>query len=323
MPKVSIVVPVFNAENYLDDCLSAILIQTLQDIEVILVDDGSSDNSGEMCDMYAESDPRIKVIHQKNYGVSYARNMGISVATGDYLGFVDSDDFIALDMFECLYDCASNYNADIAIVNMQVIYQDGKKSKVGADGEETLWNGSEDIITCFLRQNSWGVSANNKIYKKEIYKKVKFDDTKKINEDKLYCFQAILLAERVCKKNTPKYFYIKRLNSSSTTVFTAKYFDALIIGDKIEEVIKIQYPSLQVYARVNKIQTYLRIIKLLCIRNGRKEFAKEYIEIRNFLEKQSLSLCKQYLKTTDFIRLVLLRYFEVGFWGILKTIDRR
>lgn len=111
-PKVSVIVPIYNVEKYLDECIVSLLNQTLEDIEIILVDDESPDNCPKMCDEYANKDKRVKVIHKKNGGLGFARNSGLDVATGEYVAFIDSDDFIDLDMIEHLYNVATEYNAD-------------------------------------------------------------------------------------------------------------------------------------------------------------------------------------------------------------------
>lgn len=111
-PKVSIIVPIYNVEKYLDRCMNSLINQTLKDIEIIMVDDGSPDNCPKMCDEWAKKDSRIKVVHKKNGGLGYARNSGLDVATGEYVAFVDSDDYIDLKMYEILYDNATKSNAD-------------------------------------------------------------------------------------------------------------------------------------------------------------------------------------------------------------------
>lgn len=113
MPKVSIIVPVYNVEKFLDRCVNSLINQTLKDIEIILVDDGSPDHCPQMCDRYREQDERIKVVHKKNGGLGYARNSGMEAATGEYVGFVDSDDYVERDMFEALYQAAIGNGADI------------------------------------------------------------------------------------------------------------------------------------------------------------------------------------------------------------------
>lgn len=126
MPEVSVIVPVYNAEEYLPRCINSIQKQTLTDIEIILINDGSQDNSGRICDEYASRDDRIKVIHQKNAGVSAARNAGMRAAKGRYIGFVDADDWVNPDMYEAMLSSASQNNADIVICDAQTVYSNGK-----------------------------------------------------------------------------------------------------------------------------------------------------------------------------------------------------
>ena len=123
MPKISIIVPVYNVEKYLEKCVRSILAQTFTDFELILVDDGSPDSSGAMCDQFAEQDQRVKVIHKENGGLSDARNAGIEIATGEYLGFVDSDDYIADDMYELLYTNIVKEDADLSICGIYDVYE--------------------------------------------------------------------------------------------------------------------------------------------------------------------------------------------------------
>lgn len=127
MSKVSVIVPVYNVEKYLARCLDSLISQTLQDIEIICVNDGSTDNSAEILSKYAETDERIKVINQANAGVSIARNTAIKVATGEFIGFVDSDDFVEKDFYEKLYNAAKSENAEVACAG--IIRENEKKSK--------------------------------------------------------------------------------------------------------------------------------------------------------------------------------------------------
>ena len=115
MSKISVIVPVYKAEKFLSNCIKSILNQTYHDLEVILVDDGSPDSSGQICEEYAKKDNRIKVIHQKNAGVAAARNVGLDLATGDYITFVDSDDYIRPQMYEKMLKCAQNNHCDLVM----------------------------------------------------------------------------------------------------------------------------------------------------------------------------------------------------------------
>ena len=144
LPLISIIVPVYNVKNYLEKCLQSICGQTYKNLEIILIDDGSSDGSGELCDLFAQRDGRIRVFHQANAGQSAARNRGLAVAQGEFLGFVDSDDWIESDMYEFLYRLLKENEADISICSH---YRDkGKKSVAKySSGEQFVFTRDEGI----------------------------------------------------------------------------------------------------------------------------------------------------------------------------------
>ena len=167
MYKVSIIIPIFNTETFLKRCVSSVIDQTLKDIEIILVDDGSTDNSGNICDEFAQKDSRVKVIHKKNEGVGIARNSGINIAKGGYIGFVDSDDWVDADMYETLYNAAKENGADIVMCDAVTKYD---KEKYEADTitqlSETKILKKEDIYPSLLLELAG--SACRCIYKKSL-----------------------------------------------------------------------------------------------------------------------------------------------------------
>ena len=136
-PRISIIVPVYNAEEYLERCISSLRSQTLEDIEIILVDDSSKDSSLEICNKAAAEDSRIKVIHKVNEGAGKARNAGLAVATGDYIGFVDCDDFVVPEMFRTLYDRAEKYGSDLVMSG--VLFVDGNMFSEKGECIKTVW----------------------------------------------------------------------------------------------------------------------------------------------------------------------------------------
>lgn len=144
IPKVSIIIPVYNVEPFLDQCVQSVLNQTLKEVEVILVDDGSPDRCPAMCDEYAKRDYRIKVVHKKNGGLGFARNSGLDVAMGEYVAFVDSDDFIASDMMETLYNVAVKYNAD-EVRGGVIFYEDGKETIRRDVDKITVFRGKDEV----------------------------------------------------------------------------------------------------------------------------------------------------------------------------------
>ncbi|MDR3346595.1 MAG: glycosyltransferase, partial [Campylobacteraceae bacterium] len=168
-PLISVIVPVYKVEQYLAACLNSIVNQTYKNLEIILVDDGSPDNCGKICDEYAQKDSRIVVLHQPNGGVSRARNAGLDIAKGEYIAFVDSDDYIALDMYEELMSIAQKQSADVAICGIYVIKKDGmeifKKTLEGLD--------TNGIKYQFLI-NSYPSFPWGRLYKTKLFQGVRF-----------------------------------------------------------------------------------------------------------------------------------------------------
>ena len=130
MPKVSVIIPVYNVEKYLRECLDSVINQTLKDIEIICVNDGSTDNSLQILEEYADKDSRIKIINKDNGGVSSARNAGLDIAQGEFIGFLDSDDYLDLNFYECLYNRANETNSDIVVCEYMYRFQDNKRGKI-------------------------------------------------------------------------------------------------------------------------------------------------------------------------------------------------
>lgn len=150
-PKVSIVVPVYKVEEYIDRCLDSLLNQTLKDIEIILVDDGSPDNCPKICDEYAQKDARVRVVHKQNEGLGYARNSGMEVAVGEYIAFVDSDDFVDIRMFEELYDVARGNDSDVVYCNIYKYYNEEKCFPLPAMTDRIVNFSHGDIVNNILK----------------------------------------------------------------------------------------------------------------------------------------------------------------------------
>ena len=177
---ISIIIPVYNVELYLEKCLDSIINQTYKNIEILLVDDGSKDNSGKMCDEYAKKDNRIKVIHKENGGLSSARNCGIKNSNGKYLTFVDSDDIIELDMIESLYHLMNKYDSEIVISNIKNVF-DGIIKKEKETDEIRVLNNIE-VLEEMLYGDAYYISACGKLFKKELFENVEFP-LNKVYED--------------------------------------------------------------------------------------------------------------------------------------------
>lgn len=215
MTKVSVIIPVYNVEKYLRKCVDSVLNQTLDDLEIILVDDGSTDGSAKICDEYGKK-TNVKVIHQKNAGASAARNAGIKVATGEYLGFVDSDDYIAEDMYSTLYQKSQEYDLDIVIGNYQTV-KDGVKQ---GDGKICMPN--ERVVEQEeMRKVLTSKEAKTIIWfaVKSIFRRSLILDNQicflhgMLGEDTLFNLDAMLYAESMYFIDRPLYFYEQSPNS--------------------------------------------------------------------------------------------------------------
>lgn len=200
---VSIIVPVYNTGEYLYKCLDSIVNQNLQEIELILIDDGSTDNSGKICDFYSKKDKRVCVIHKKNEGVSIARNVGIQVAKGEYIGFVDSDDWIEKEMYQELYYYAKETGADIVMCDACTVYDGNKKEAdtISSLNESVLLN-KKEITPLNLREIAG--SACRCIYKKELLEvhAVQFPIGLPLSEDRIFNLKSM--------GNSEKFYYLKK-----------------------------------------------------------------------------------------------------------------
>jgi glycosyltransferase involved in cell wall biosynthesis len=193
-PLISIIVPVYNISKYLERCINSIIAQSYENLEIILVDDGSTDNSGEICDVYKAKDNRIKVIHKTNNGLSSARNTGLSVIKGEYVGFVDGDDFIDKYMYEILVKAISDNEADIVQTGYHHNYENGNIADT-REFKEATYNNSDDMFKAFFEEENIHVGVWIKLYKSEIFKNVRFLD---IHASEDYAILPDILNE--CKK---------------------------------------------------------------------------------------------------------------------------
>lgn len=222
LPLVSIIVPCYNVEQYLSKCIDSILNQTYHNLEVWLVDDGSPDRCGEVCDEYAKTDSRINVIHKKNGGLSDARNVALDVARGEYIVFVDSDDYIAPNHIRGLYELLVKYQVDIA-VNPPCVFVQGNMPHPCGDDKIYIFSGHEALQNMFY-QKQIETSAWGKMYKRELFEGIRYPYGLYF-EDNPTTYKLLLKSKRVVFQNCQSYFYLIRSNSIEGATFSKKKFD--------------------------------------------------------------------------------------------------
>ena len=214
-PKVSIIIPAYNIAPYLERCLESVRCQTYKELQIIIIDDGSGDQTGQIADTFAEKDKRFRVIHKENGGVSAARKTGLEQADGEYIGFVDGDDYIEPEMYEKLIGLAVEYDADIAHCGYQMVFPDRvdlyhgtKQLKV-----QDTYTGVKDLLEGNLVEPGlW-----NKIYRRKLFNQINYDENIVINEDLLLNYFLFHRSEKAVFIDVPYYHYMVRKNSASTS----------------------------------------------------------------------------------------------------------
>lgn len=217
---ISIIIPVYKTEQYLRACVDSVLAQTYQNLEVILVDDGSPDGSGTICDEYAARDPRVRVIHQENGGSSAARNAGLDAAKGAYIGFVDADDYIEPNMYQALYRRIQETGADIAQCRHRAVAENGSLLAISPDAEDGVLDRKEAIKGLFtgpVQFVDW-----DKLYSRDILGDIRFDLRYPICEDMLFNYQLLKKSKRIALMRDVYYTYVQYPFSQSNT-YSKKY----------------------------------------------------------------------------------------------------
>lgn len=309
--KVSVVVPVYNGAQYVESCCEQLVHQTMSKLEIIFVDDGSIDDSMEIIERCAARYENVIAVHQENRGVSAARNHGIALASGEYVGFVDVDDLVDSDMYEVLLQIADEDRVDIVCME-----------GLGSLGEKTILRSQNQWMSAFF-QATIRISAWNKLFKKSLFQEKSFPEGKRIHEDMCAVYKALTCAQSVALVNIEKYHYIHREGSSSrVNVFSEKYFDAIDIADWIYADAIKRFPDIPDLVEARKAKTYLRISKIYYLRGAPKEYSERILQMRGYLKSLPKGKLSTYFTRNDIIRYYLYIYLRPLFFLLIKTIDK-
>lgn len=259
---ISVIVPIYNTKQYLEKCINSIRVQTYKDLEILLIDDGSTDGSSEMCDFYAGEDERIRVIHKTNGGLSSARNRGIDEAHGDFIGFVDSDDDIESEMFEILYQLITQYNTDISACRSNFLqgYED-RKSAVDERYPEVEVISTKEACKKLLLKTGCSDAIWDKLFRASL-----FDDIRMIEgmiyEDQEVVIRLFAKANTIALSNKRLHNYYRRPGSKSITQgkITEKRHDLLEARIRMHETIKEAYPEIEPAARNRYLEAALKFL---------------------------------------------------------------
>lgn len=248
-PLISVIVPIYNVEKYLARCVDSIVNQTYKNLEIILVDDGSPDRCPQMCDDYAKKDSRIKVVHKKNGGLSDARNAGMAVATGEYISFIDSDDYVSDDFFECLLDVMNKENSDIAECSVVKFYEDNRFDEFSDDLSVKTYD-TQDAMSALIAENPFHQHVWNKLYKTELVKDIPYA-VGKLNEDEFWTYRVFGRANKVARINKTMYYYFQRSSSIMGVGYNIRRLDALEGKANRQKYIENNFPDLSTQAKID------------------------------------------------------------------------
>ena len=266
-PMISVIVPVYNVEKYLKKCVSSLCNQTYKNIEIILIDDGSTDSSGTICDNLKQTDKRIIVFHKINQGLSSARNAGIRLSSGNFIAFVDSDDYVASDMIELLYKNLVEYNADISACGYTMVYKN-KNVSISNNDKITVYKRIDALKKMFLK-NDIGMIFCNKLFKKKLFENIEFPLFQNF-EDINTIYKVINKADSVVYDPTEKYYYIQREDSINgknfkNKKFNNKIYDLYNATYEVYKFIEKSYPEILYNASIGCINNLLRVNNQLII----------------------------------------------------------
>lgn len=264
---ISIVIPVYNVSKYLKKCLDSVVSQTYKNLEILLVDDGSSDESGIICDTYSRKDNRVIVFHNENGGVSRARNFGLNKATGRYITFIDSDDYVSCDYVECLYNGLKDNYVDMSVIAPINFSSEGVYTKIKIKNQICTCNQFLKIILEEKKLNGvcWG-----KLYKLDICRKIKFDENMKIAEDMKFLIDYLSISNGVQILNEYKYYYYLRKGSAVHSGFNNSYFDEINYCRYLMNANKNS--KMYIYTVIR----YMRIIMDVIIMNDFENYSKKF-----------------------------------------------
>ncbi len=319
---ISVIVPVYNVAEYLPRCICSLLSQSYPHFELILVDDGSTDRGGTVCDAYAEKDERIRVFHQKNGGLSAARNTGLGAASGNLIAFVDSDDWVSETFLERLYDALLKANADICECRTLKVSSEAevKASASGKDWAEDenaipVWFDTEDALRELICDSVFHQTVWNKLYRREVVEGI-FFEVGKTNEDEFWTYQVFGRAGKVVKIDTPLYYYFQRPGSIMGVSYNLKRLDALEAKAERQKYVEKHFPALESLAKRSLIGSCLYAGQM-SLKNLEKEARKAAVlkidDIRN-----AYPLERKDMAGVGFREGLWLRLSRWTFWGTAR-----
>ncbi|MDF2946612.1 MAG: glycosyl transferase family 2 [Bacillales bacterium] len=280
MPTISVIVPVYKVEKYINKCVDSILNQTFTDIEVILVNDGSPDNCGRICDEYSKLYNRVKVIHKENGGLADARNAGLEIATGMFVSFIDSDDYIDSDMYEKLLNACLKHGADISMCGRYNVFEHENVPLFSFNGTK-VWSNKEAIGN-LLTWNNIDSSSCDKLFNRKLFEDIRFP-VGRYNEDIFVMTMILYKANKVVHIGESKYYYYQRNNSITTEEFSERKMDLLDASESVLDFVSKEYPDLKPKALSFYYKGIIYLLSLLQSEDHKNSYKANYKKLKRLL----------------------------------------
>ena len=309
MDLISVIIPIYNVEKYLRRCLDSICNQMYQNLEIVLVDDGSTDSSGKIADEYARRDTRFHVMHKQNGGLSDARNAGLSYCHGTYIVFVDSDDYVTEDYVMVLYDLLKHNHADISVVSLT--HQEEELSKISDSAAAKIYNTKEALQDLLYQRIS--ASANAKMYRAELFSDIRYPKGR-LYEDVIATYQIFEKATKVVWCDIKKYWYYVRTDSIVRSAFNVKKMDYVYNCEEVLEEVKKKYPALSKAAESRLLWAAIHIWVNF---TERKKYPEQYQYVYKTIKQYRKSVLSDKAVSTRNKLVVLLTYFG---WHLSRTV---
>lgn len=321
MPLISVIVPVYKVELYLERCVSSIINQTYKNLEIILVDDGSPDNCGEICDEFKLQDNRIVVIHQKNMGLSAARNVGISKSTGDYITFVDSDDYIENDTYEKVADAINKFDSDLVFFREKSVDESGKTIYINGDtpSGEIFEISKDEAAQLIIGRQINGMC--DKVYKASVLNGLLFKVGHMYGEDFIYNLYALSRVEKISYVDQIKYSYVMNNSSVTHKSFNKNSFDQVYFKDAIASYVEEHFPKFTAVCQKRAFLARLRVCRPIYFEKLEKQYVAEINELNEYMLK-NFSNIKNQLSTAEMIEYRLYMNFKPLYKIFVKVVKK-
>ena len=319
---ISVIIPVYNVELYLRRCVDSVISQSYKNLEIILVDDGSTDKSGIICDEYLDKDNRIKVLHQPNKGLSGARNSAIKMANGLFFVFVDSDDWIEKDFIELAIDELEAFDAQVFVTSLNQVYEGGKEIP-GSREINTVCMSQTEAISCYMFPEYLSPCICGKVWLRSLWDNIWFPEGK-LFEDQYTTYKLLERATRVVFNPISKYNYYKRDGSIGHSSFSKRTYDLYVGVNEAYDYLKEKYPLIENDLAVGKIMWNLVFINMMYLShtNDRNVINKTICFTKK--KKKSVLGCSKLNKVRKF-QIVLFGYFNALYrivYSLYKKIKR-